>query len=186
MTTHKKTIMDELAVTEKPDFSDTDLGVLGKAAQRLVDKQDEIIEMEIELKGLKREERKINQEEVPELMENFGIESITLPDGRKIAVRDSIQIGIPAPVRDKAYGWLDKNGHGDLIKTLLTAKFNRGDKDSAHNAQKALAMMEINADLIESVHAGTLKAWAREELAQGHKLPASFFKVHVVKITKVS
>jgi len=177
--------MDELAVTEKPDFSDADLGVLGMAAQRLVNKQDEIEKWEFALKELKRQERKINQEEIPELMENFGIEMIQLPDGRKIAVRDSVQIGIPAPVRDKAYGWLDKNGHGDLIKTLLTAKFNRGQADMARQALAHIGAFTEDAALAESVHAGTLKAWAREELAQGHKLPQTFFKVHVVKITTV-
>jgi len=186
MITHNRTIIDELTVTDKPDFTDAQMGVLGDAALRLVNKQTEIVDAEESLKELKRQERVINQDEIPKLMENLCFESITLKDGRKISVRDSVQCAIPAPIRDKAYGWLDKNGHGDLIKTILSAKFNRGEKADADLAYEKLCLLGVKPSLAESVHAGTLKAWAREELAQGHSLPQKFFKVHVVKITKVS
>ena len=118
-------------------------------------------------------------------MENLGFETITLTDGRKLAVKDSVQIAIPAPLRELAYKWMDANGHGDLIKTQVFARFARGESDKAYNAFKSLEQLGLHPEHTESVHAGTLKAWAREEMAQGNRIPANLFKIHVVKITTV-
>ena len=186
MTTHERTIIDELTVTDPRDkkFTDEQMGTLGKTVNKLLDYQKLIIQIEQQLKEAKQIERQINQGEIPQLMENLGFESVTV-DGKKISVKDSVQCSIPAPQRPNAYKWMDGNGHGDLIKTVLAANFARGESDQAYNAQKSLEALGIAATLAESVHSGTLKAWAREELAQGHSLPQEFFKVHVVKITTV-
>jgi len=179
------TILDELTRSEATEFTDSQMGELGKAANRLLHAQAEILAQEEVLKQCKAIERKINQEEIPALMENLGFEKITLASGQVIAVKDAVQCSIPAAQRPNAYSWMDKNGHGDLIKIALTAKFGRGESDMADEAFEALVDVGANPNQIESVHAGTLKAWAREELANGHSLPAEFFKIHVVKITTV-
>ena len=178
-------ISELLAQDETVEFTTEQMGALGQAANRLIAKQRQIEKQELLLKELKAEERKINQLEIPELMDNLGFEKITLSDGRVIAVKDSVQVAIPAPMREQAYGWMDKYGHGDLIKAAVTAKFARGDKDKAFDAMRALEALGIAASSTESVHPGTLKAWAREELAQGHILPTQFFKVHIAKVTTV-
>ena len=181
-----KTILEELVAKDTAtEFTDQQMGELGAAANRLIAKQQEIEAAEEQIKKLKTEERNISQKEIPDLMENLGFETITLTDGRKIAVKDSVQIAIPAPLRESAYKWMDANGHGDLIKTQLTAKFARGESDKAYNAFKSLEQLGLHPQQTETVHAGTLKAWAREEMAQGNRIPASLFKIHVVKITTV-
>jgi len=179
------TILDELIEGTSTEFTDEQMGALGVAANRLINKQLEIAEAEETLKQLKAQERKINQEEIPSLMENLGYETIILKDGRKISVKDAVQCGIPAPQRPNAYKWMDEHGHGDLIKIALTAKFARGERNMADEAFDALVDVGASPNQTESVHAGTLKAWAREELAQGHALPSDLFKIHVVKITTV-
>jgi len=186
MTTHERTILDELTVTDPLDkkLVDQQMGTLGETVNRLLDQQKLIIQMEEQLKEAKALERGINQGEIPALMASLGFDSVTV-DGRKINVKDSVQCSIPAAERPNAFSWMDKNGHGSLIKTALSAKFNRGESDASYNAQKTLEAIGIIADLAESVHSGTLKAWAREELALGHSLPSDLFKVHVVKITTV-
>ena len=177
--------IQDLLKDETAEIDESLLGALGKAANKLLLAQALVLEQEEALKQCKAAERKINQEEIPELMENLGLEKFTLSSGQTISVKEAVQCAIPAPRRDEAYKWLDANNHGDLIKTALTAKFGRGETESAIIAQNELARLGIGADLNESVHAGTLKAWAREELAQGHSLPADLFKVHVVKMTTV-
>ncbi|MEE8323496.1 MAG: hypothetical protein V3R57_07735 [Candidatus Bathyarchaeia archaeon] len=181
-----KTILDELVQADPAAkmVTDEQLGTLGVAVNKMLNFQIQIHEQEILLKATKAQEREYNQGVIPQLMSNLGFESITV-DGKKIAVKDSIQISIPAPQRPAAYKWLDDNEHGSLIKTVLTAKFGRGDSDAAEEAQEALDKLGVSNDLVESVHAGTLKAWARVELEQGHSLPSDKFKVHVVKITTV-
>jgi len=179
------TILDEL-VDGPADkkLTDEQMGTLGIAVNKLLNFQILIAEQEELLKATKKQEREYNQGIIPQLMANLGFDSVTV-DGKKISVKDSIQIGIPAPMRPAAYKWLEDNGHGALIKTLLTAKFSAGDQDAAEEAQETLDKLGVSNDLVESVHTGTLKAWAREELAQGNSLPSDKFKVHVVKITTV-
>jgi len=167
------------------ELSNDQMGALGDAVDRLITKQNEIAAMEAKLKDLKAEERKINQADIPTMMTALGFETITLLDGRKLAVKDSIQINIPAAMKPQAFVWMDENNHGALIKTGISLKFARGEQDEAHNAMDALAKMGMSPTKTDSVHPGTLKAWAREELEQGHSLPATLFKVHVVKMTTV-
>lgn len=177
--------ISDLLKDEAQSFTDEEMGQLGAAANRLIAKQNEIADAEHQLKLLKAEERKINQEEIPSLMENLGFEKITLKDGRTLSVKEAVQCAIPAAKKPAAYKWMDEHGHGDLIKIALTAKFARGERDVADEAFDALLDIGASPNQTESVHAGTLKAWAREELAQGRALPAELFKIHVVKLTTV-
>ena len=172
--------------TPQEELTNDQMGALGDAVNELIAKQNEIAKAEEALKQLKAEERKINQADIPTMMTALGFEKITLADGRSLAVKDSIQINIPAPMKPEAFKWMDENNHGDLIKTAITAKFARGDKTEALQAYEALQAIGVTATKTEAVHPGTLKAWARTELEQGHKLPASLFKVDVVKVTTVN
>ncbi len=181
-----KTILDELT-TPAPgakQFTDAQMGTLGVAVNNLLVQQQLILDAEEALKNLKRVEREINQNEIPQLMENLGFDAIIV-DGKKVSVKDSVQVSIPADQKPQTFKWMDKNGHGDLIKIALTAKFGRGESQLAGEAYNMLLDIGASPNQTEAVHPGTLKAWAREELSQGHSLPAEFFKVHVVKLTTV-
>jgi len=179
-------IIDELTADATPEnFDETTMGVLATAVNLLIAKQQDIASAEEALKILKAEERVINQGEIPQLMANLGMEKLTLLDGRTLTVKEAVQVSIPAPMKIGAFAWMDENGHGDLIKIALTAKFARGESDKAQHALELINAYSGNASLTESVHTGTLKAWARVELEQGHSLPVQYFKVHVVKMTTV-
>ncbi len=180
-----RSILDDLTSPEVKEFDDSQMGALADAANRLIQKQAEIAAAEERLKQLKAEERNINQGEIPTMMEALGFETLKLTDGRVIGIKDSVQCGIPVAKRPDAHKWMDKHGHGDLIKIAITAKFARGARDSAAEAYDALVDRGVVPTMTESVHSGTLKAWAREELAQGNSLPADLFKIHVVKLTTV-
>jgi hypothetical protein len=179
-------ILDELT-GEQPqkELNNDQMGALGDAVDRLIAQQNTIAKAEEEIKRMKAVEREINQGEIPTMMTALGFEKITLKDGRSLAVKDNVQVAIPAPMRPAAYVWMDANNHGDLIKQSVTCKFARGEQKEARQAVIALEKIGIQASTSEGVHAGTLKAWARVELEQGHTLPADLFKVHVIKMTTV-
>lgn len=169
---------------EVKEFSESDLGFLASAVNAMLSKQKEIDVATEELKLLSAQHRKINEETIPDLMDDLGFATITLKDGRAVAVKDSIQASIKVADRPTAFAWMVENNHGDLIKSALSAKFSRGEKADAVAAVNALQAMGITASLTESVHPGTLKAWARVELEQGHILPPSI-GIHVSKQTTV-
>ena len=175
--------IQDLIKDENAPITDEQLGELGKAAGDLVTQQHLVAAAERDLKEMKAEERRLAEQVIPELMDNLGMDKITLRSGHVISVKDAVQCGILAANRPKAYKWLDEHGHGGLIKTAVAAKFGRGEKEDALNAMAALE--GYNPTLTESVHAGTLKAWARVELEAGRALPDDIFNVHVVRLTTV-
>ncbi len=176
--------IEDLIKDEREEF---DLGDLGVAVNKLIEKQEQIAVMEEAIKQAKAEERNMSQVLIPEIMDNIGsgVSKITLTDGRVIECKDAVQCSITAANRSKAYSWMDDHGHGDLIKFNLVAKFQRGEKDMAEEAQDALDDIGVDSSIDESVHPGTLKAWARKELEAGRALPEDLFNVHVVRITSV-
>lgn len=173
--------IQDLIKEEPKEVDEQSLGALGLAANKLVKAQQNVEEMERQLREAKEEERRIAEKEIPDLMDNLGFESITLNTGQKLQLKESIQCSIPAAKRPPAFRWLDEHGHGDLIKTAVSAKFGRGEKTEAQAAYTALQKMGVHSSIAESVHPGTLKAWAREELSNGRALPEEFFKVHIVR-----
>lgn len=175
----------DLLADQKKEVTDGQMGELGDCVTKLLNAQESVRIAAEKLKQLTQIERNISEIEIPGLMENLGFESITLNNGMKVSVKESPQIGIPAAKRPVAYKWLDDNGHGDLIKIALTAQFARGERQQADDAFNLLVDNGVNPNQTESVHAGTLKAWAREELAQGTNLPEDLFNVHIVKQTTV-
>lgn len=177
--------IQDLLKSETIEVTTDQLGELGQYAAKLVKKQKEIAAAEEALKALRTEERHIAQEEIPTLMDNLGMDKITLNSGHVIAVKESVHCSIPAAKKPEAFVWMDEHGHGDLIKAAVTAKFGRGDKDEAYNAVRALEALGVHPDLSETVHPGTLKAWARKELEAGRALPESIFNIHIARIAEV-
>lgn len=177
--------IEELLQKEKVDITDSQMGELGAAAQRLVKQQEEILALEEAVKAAKAAERRISEEEIPELMDNLGFSKITLATGQTLQIKDTVHCSITAANKPRAYVWLDENGHGSLIKSQITCKFARGESDMADEAFEALIDVGANPNQVESVHPGTLKAWAREEINNGRDLPANLFNVHLARGTTI-
>ena len=105
--------IDKLLKNEAQTFSEDELGALGEAVNSLIAKQNEIADLEYQLKLRKSEERKISQETIPSMMGNLGFERITLKDGRSVMVKDSVQASIPAA------GWRSMD-----MATLLKSSYS--------------------------------------------------------------
>ncbi len=181
-----KSEIEELLTADAPkEVTDAQMGTLAKAVNRFLEKEKAVIDATEALKVLTAEWRKIGEMDIPELMDNLGWETITLKSGQKVAVKDAVQCAIPAAARPEAHAWLEKNGHGDLIKIAVTVKFARGERTKAEKIVRVMTKAGCAPSMAESVHAGTLKAWARVELENGRKLPGEFFKVHIAKETTV-
>lgn len=174
--------IQDLLKDEQPEAFTPMMGVLADEINSLISVQNQIADAEAELQRLKREERDISEQKIPAIMDELNMDRITLKDGRTVQVKDMVQCSIPVEKKPGAFVWMDEHGHGDLIKTVVTAKFNRGEQAYAKEAADLLEQqLGIHADLLESVHPGTLKAWARKELEAGRALPQDFFKVYTVR-----
>ena len=95
---------DKLAVTEKDitaffdstlnttEFQDKQLGRVATLANQIVAYDKEIADDEKDLKVLKEQRRQLAEDMLPALMTEHGLTEITLNDGSKVSVKNSIVV----------------------------------------------------------------------------------------------
>jgi len=141
-------------------------------------KRQEIVEtLEQHLKEAQANLRQVQEVDLPNAMQQAGVSEIKLPSGEKITIKDDVYASIPKDERyHEAMDWLRDHGFGDVIKNEVKVAFGKGEEDQA-----AALMAELNANgwknytSAVTVHASTLKALIREQLAKGADFPLELF-----------
>jgi hypothetical protein len=148
------------------------------------------VELEEEaLKAAKERVRQLKEESIPMAMQELGIDSMKLTTGQKVSIKQDVYAAIPAAQRGEAYAWLEDNGFGGLIKTNVSVQFGKGEMDNAKNAITILQKVGLAPELTQSVHAQTLCAFLREQLADAESskaLPLDLFGARPCWTTKIS
>ncbi len=168
------------------DVKDDALKDVSELSQKLVDLEDEASVLEKALKKVKEDARKISEEVIPEKMNEMNLTSISLKDGSKLEVVPAIYASIPAKYKEDAFQWLRDHGHGDLIKNQLSASFGRGEDDKAEDFKHKVSELGLPVQQKVWVEPMTLKAFARERIANGDELPMDKFGVFVGSKTKLT
>jgi hypothetical protein len=173
---------------KKEKLPEGGLEVVTSIGNKLVDKKKNLVKEEERLKALKAEIREIEERELPDAMRACGgLERFDLKDGSQISVKDDLFCSIPEDKRAGALKWLEENGHSELIKHDVKVSFAKGEYDEADKLIEVLNknFKNIPYDEKSSVHAGTLKAFAKERYSLGETLPEEYFSVYEASIAKV-
>jgi hypothetical protein len=159
---------------------------LSEMAAVLRDCKTKIAEHSKQLEALSKEESRIEREDMPELMRELEMKSFVLSDGTEIEVIEDLMCGISAENREGAHAWLRKNKFGGIIKTSILQQYGAGELEEAtKNANAIRKLTGRAATVTESVHAGTLKAFLKEQRAKGTKIPAVLFGLFPFSKAKV-
>lgn len=143
--------------------------------KRKSDLEEQLKEVSKQLSG----EEGMYFHKLPDLMSELGVSVMTLEaEGNMPAVEAkagpfyaaNIAAGWPEEKRTAAFKWLDKNGHGDLIKTEVSVRFNREDRGRARAFAK-LAKTYGSPEIHEAVAWNTLTAWLREQVEDKGYVP---------------
>jgi hypothetical protein len=126
----------------------------------------------------------LSQKVIPSVMDAMGISDLTLEDGSKIGVETFYQASIPETDRDKAFAWLDAQGHAAIIKHEVKLSLQKGQLEEAELASKLLRDAGLEPTVDMKVHPSTLRAFAREEIEAGRPLDPSI-NVFVGRRTKL-
>lgn len=160
-------------------------------AELLVATQATVARLTAQVEEATKQQTRLEQEDLPELMREVELKSFRMKDGQEIELVDEISCGITKENNTAAMKWLDDNKFGGLIKTLVKVAFNREDRAAA---VKLAANVEATAkkkgvtvlpEIVESVHASTLKAFVKEELEKGHAVPFDLFGIHPYSKVKI-
>jgi len=159
----------------------SDLQRVVQLAELLLKLRANVSRLEDELKAAKEDVRRVEQEDLPDLMQELGLQTFKLATGEVVDVKQDVECGISEERRARAHAWLTENGFGGLIKTEVVAKFGRDERDAA-----VACAEQIGGEMIERVHPATLKSFVKEQMAAGRAIPFDLFAIHPFNRVKIT
>ena len=166
------------------------LSTVSKLAKQQLELENRIRDLEQQLKEAKADHLKVSSDLLPSAMQEQQISEISLEDGTEIKVRDFVRASIPVANREKAFEWLNSNGHGSLIKNHVTAEFSRGQDNLAKNLEAELEIQSREQGFATRtkkwVEPMTLKSFCREQIDKGNNLPHDLLGVFIGQETKIT
>lgn len=164
----------------------SDLQRAVQLAELLIELRNKVEDLETQLTAAKADVRRVEQEDLPDLMQELGLETFKLKTGQVIEVKPEVDCSITEEKRAAAHSWLVDRGFGGLIKTEVVVTFGRGEHDAAEDFANECAERGKQPNLVERVHPSTLKSFVKEQMAAGRPLPFDLFGVHPYNKVKIS
>ena len=171
---------DQQEIIEK-----TDISTLSRYCLMLQNLEDQMLNMEKDLKKLKEKADKIGSEIIPNLLAEQGLSSLKLADGSSIDIRKSYNCTIKKDQVESAFKWLRDNGLGDLIKNEVAVQFGKGEDNKAEQLLGLAVREGYEPSQKQKVEPMTLKALYRERIEAGLDMPSEFFNTFVKDQTKI-
>jgi hypothetical protein len=165
---------------------DNKIKKISKACQDMQELGRQIEEKEKEMAELSKKHKELQEQTIPELMQEAGVSLIKTENGDTVEVKPVISARIPASRTEEAFNWLRSNGHEDMIKNTVTASFNKGQDNLVSRLIQVCEENGFTYNKKEKVEPMTLKAFAREQITDGKELPMDLFGVYVSNKTKIT
>jgi len=155
---------------------------------KLKQKEDEIAELEEQLKKKKEEADDIGSRVIPELLAEQGLSELKLQDGSKVSVKKEFRCTLPKDLdkRDAAYKWLRDQGLGDIIKNNVSVTFGKGEDDKAKQLLDLAVENGFQPSQKSDVAWNTLTALFQERVESGLDMPSDVFSTWIKDRTKIT
>lgn len=162
------------------------LNQVQQLCQMMMDAEAVVQATEDLLKANKERYRYLQEEAIPTAMQELGLSSVTLETGEKLTIKQDVYASISNEDKQEVYDWLKEHGFGGLIKTEVSVAFGRDDQEKAVEFYQKLSKDGLQPDLQQGVHASTMKAFLREQIAAGTAIPLDLFGARPVWQAKLS
>ena len=159
--------------------SDGELSTVSLIANKQLKLASELEELETAVKAKKEELRLTTEQELPDAMQQAGLNEIVLSTGEKISISEFYSAHISKANQEQAYAWLVNNGHEGLIKNEVSLKFVRGESDVVDQTVSTLKARGLSPQVRQSVHPSTLKAFVKEQVSSGNDIPTETFGIYI-------
>ena len=171
---------DQQEVLEK-----TDIKTLSHYCLMLQNYEDQLVNMEKDMKKIKEQADKIGSEIIPNLLAEQGLASLKLADGSSVDIKKSYNCTIKKDQLESAFKWLRNNGLGDIIKNEVAVQFGKGEDNKAEQLLGLAVREGYEPSQKQKVEPMTLKALFRERIEAGLDMPSEFFHTFVKDQTKI-
>lgn len=161
--------------------SDEALSVVQDLARRQISLEDRLAELETETVSTAKVLRTVSETDIPEALEEIGIDSFSLTSGEAVVVEKKMKAGIAvgktiesALKAARGYQWLKDHNAGALVKSTLVLTFGKGkkEKELQAKAKELLEEAKIPFEEKEAVHWQTLTSHVKECLNDGRRSTA--------------
>ena len=177
--------IEELEKDQQEVLEKTDIDTLAGYCKELQAYENEIANLEEQIKLKKEKADKISSEIIPNMLAEQGISSLKLADGSSVDVSKSYNCTIKKDEMESAYTWLRENQLGDIIKNEVSVQFGRGEDNKAEQLLNLAAQEGYEPSQRSKVEPMTLKALYRERVEAGLDMPSQFFNIFIKDKTKI-
>lgn len=156
--------------------SQQDLEILKNKAREVFAVRQRVEELNKKLYDEKQRLNDLVHKEMPELMDSKNVGLLGLPDLGVVLecvpyYKANISSDWPDEKRERAFNWLEKNGHGDIIRITVSVSFGRTENKKAHALVKWLRKKGFDPETEYGVPWNTLTAWLQEQIEVKKKTP---------------
>ena len=174
-----------LSEDEKKSSVDiTEIKDVSEASNHYLKVESDILSLEEQIK-LKKLELQQTNDTIVTLMESRGVKSIKLMSGDAVSFTPFYKGHISKANEAEAFGWLEQNNHGELIKNIVSIQFGKGENDKASKLINSLQADGLSPDQKRKVESMTLNAFLKEQINKGENIPIETFGVFIGNKVKI-
>ena len=178
--------IDELEKDQQQVIEKADIDTLASYCKELQGYEEEIAELEEQIKKKREKADKISSEIIPNMLAEQGLSSLKLADGSAVEVKKSYSCTIKKDDVESAHKWLRENGLADIIKNEVFVTFGKGEDNKAKDLLDLAEQSGYEPQQKSKVEPMTLKALYRERVEAGLDMPSDSFHLFVKDQTKIS
>ena len=181
-------IQDEMLKDSKDLLDNVEVTTIAQECVRLKQKEDELVNLEDQVKNKKEEIDEISSRIIPELLAEQGLSAIKLSDGSNVSVKKEFRCTLPKDEvkREAAYKWLRDQGLGDIIKNNIFVTFGKGEDDKAKQLLNLAAENGFDPQQKSDAAWNTLTALFQERVESGLDMPSDVFNTWIKDKTKIT
>lgn len=165
--------------------SDTALKQISQLAHDQLAAEATVAKLTEELELAQKMLLAISDEALPNAMTEAHLKSFTLDNGHQITIADEVAVNISEHLQPKLFAWLEKHGFGGLIKNVVSVPFGKDEEKAVTELGKVLTKMKMDYVTKKSIHAGTAKAFVKEQLAAKKDVPLELFGAYPYQRAKI-
>ena len=181
-------IKDMMLEDSKDLLDNVEVTTIAQECVRLKQKEDELVNLEEQVKNKKEEIDEISSRIIPELLAEQGLSAIKLADGSNVSVKKEFRCTLPKDEakREQAYKWLRDQGLGDIIKNNIFVTFGKGEDDKAKQLLNLAAENGFDPQQKSDAAWNTLTALFQERVESGLDMPSDVFNTWIKDKTKIT
>lgn len=166
-----------------PQIGDNVKSVLEGQVKDLLAAEHEIVDLEVKLAEAKAKFTRLAEQVIPATMEDMGQTKASLVSGVTVEVTRKVFASPPKAKREDMYDWLERNGHGGLIKRQGIFTVGRDNEAKAKRWIKSIKSFPGRFE--RKVEPQTLRAFVSNALDEGLEIPMETFGAYTKRIAVV-